>query len=139
MEERLKKLLNRVLEWWNKFTKKQHLIMIIAAATVVVGIVVMVAILNRTQFETIRVCETTAEASEIKTMLDEEGIPVSVSTDGLTIKVDANRLSDANLLLGANGFTVVGYSIDNVTSGGFSTTEADKQKKYVVYLVYEIC
>ena len=29
MEERLKKLLNRIIEWWNKFTKKQHLIMII--------------------------------------------------------------------------------------------------------------
>lgn len=134
MEERLKKLLNRVIEWWNKFTKKQHIIMIGMATGVVVGIVIMVAVLNRTQFETIRVCETTAEASEIKTMLDEEGIPVSVSTDGLTIKVDATRLSDANLLLGANGFSVVGYSIDNVTNGGFSTTEADKQKRYVVYL-----
>ena len=134
MEERLKKLLNRVLEWWNKFTKKQQLIMIVITATVIVGIVVMVAILNRTQYETIRVCETTAEASEIKTMLEEEGIPLSVSTDGLTIKVDVARVSDANLLLGANGFSVVGYSIDNVTSGGFSTTEADKQKRYVVYL-----
>ena len=134
MEERLKKLLNRILEWWNKYTKKQHLIMIIMTTAVIVGIVIMVAVLNRTQYETIRVCETTAEASEIKTMLDEEGIPVTVSTDGLTIKVDAARLSDANLLLGANGFSVVGYSIDNVTDGGFSTTEADKQKRYVKYL-----
>ncbi len=134
MEEKLKKLLNRILEWWKKFTNKQRTIMIIMATVVIVGIVVMVAVLNRTQYETIRVCETTAEASEIKTMLDEEGIPVTVSTDGLTIKVDATRLSDANLLLGANGFSVVGYSIDNVTDGGFSTTEADKQKRYVVYL-----
>lgn len=134
MEEKLKKLLNRIVEWWKKFTNKQRTIIIIMAATAIVGIVVMVAVLNRTQYETIRVCETTAEASEIKTMLDEEEIPVTVSTDGLTIKVDATRLSDANLLLGANGFTVVGYSIDNVTDGGFSTTEADKQKKYIVYL-----
>lgn len=134
MEERLKKLLNRVLEWWKKFTNKQRIIIIAMATTAIVAIVIMVAVLNRTQYETIRVCETTAEASEIKTMLDEEGIPVTVSTDGLTIKVDATRLSDANLLLGANGFSVVGYSIDNVTNGGFSTTEADKQKRYVVYL-----
>ena len=134
MEAKLKELLNKILEWWKKFTNKQRAIIIAAAATVIVAIVVMVAILNRTQFETIRVCETTAEASEIKTMLDEEGIPVAVSTDGLTIKVDASRLSDANLLLGANGFAVVGYSIDNVTNGGFSTTEADKQKRYIVYL-----
>lgn len=134
MEERIKKLLGRVMEWWKKFTNKQRTIIIALAATVIVAMVIMVAILNRTQYETIRVCETTAEASEIKTMLVEEGIPVTVSKDGLTIKVDVGRVSDANLLLGANGFSVVGYSIDNVTSGGFSTTEADKQKKYVVYL-----
>lgn len=134
MEERVKKLLNRILEWWKKFTNKQRIIIISLAATVIVAIVVMVSVLNRTQYETIRVCETTAEASEIKTMLEEEEIPVSVSTDGLTIKVDSNRLSDANLLLGANGFSVTSYSIDNVTDGGFSTTESDKQKKYVVYL-----
>ena len=44
MEERLKKLLNRIIEWWNKFTKKQHIIMIMAAATVIVGIVIIVAV-----------------------------------------------------------------------------------------------
>ncbi len=134
MVERLRALLNRVIEWWKKFTNKQRVIIIAMATVVIVAIVIMVAVINRTQYETIRVCETTAEASEIKTMLEEQGIPLSVSTDGLTIKVDANRLSDANLLLGANGFSVVGYGIENVTDGGFSTTEADKQKRYVVYL-----
>ncbi len=134
MEERIKKLLNRILEWWKKFTNKQRSIIIGLATVVILAVVIMVAVLNRTQYETIRVCESTAEASEIKTMLDEEGIPVTVSTDGLTIKVDATRLSDANLLLGANGFSVTSYGIENVTDGGLSTTEADKQKKYVVYL-----
>lgn len=134
MEDKLKSLLKRITEWWKKFTKKQQTIIVALSATVILAIIVMVAVLNRTQYETIRVCETTAEASEIKTMLEEESIPVSVSTDGLTIKVDSSRLSDANLLLGANGFSVTSYGIENVTDGGMSTTEADKQKKYVVYL-----
>ncbi len=134
MEERLKKLLDRILEWWKKFTNKQRIIIIALATVVILAVVIMVAVLNRTQYETLRVCDSTAESSEIKSMLDDEGIPVTVSTDGLTIKVDATRLSDAELLLGANGFSVESYGIDNVTNGGFSTTEADKQKKYVVYL-----
>lgn len=134
MEERLKKLLGKAMEWWKKFTKKQQIIILAMTTVVIVAIVIMVAVLNRTQYETIRVCETTAEASQIKTLLDNESIAVSVSTDGLTIKVDSSKVSDANLLLGANGFSVTSYSIDNVTDGGFSTTEADKQKKYIVYL-----
>lgn len=38
------------------------------------------------------------------------------------------------MALGDNGIPAQAYSIDNVTDGSFSTTEADKQKKYQVYL-----
>ena len=41
---------------------------------------------------------------------------------------------NAIMALGDNGIPAQAYSIDNVTDGSFSTTEADKQKKYQVYL-----
>ena len=105
MEERLKKLLNRIIEWWNKFTKKQHIIMIMAAATVIVGIVIMVAVLNRTQFEIIRVCETTAEASEIKTMLDEGGKAEGYHTPLLYFKGPPGKRGGALLAGGTDGIS----------------------------------
>ena len=47
-----------------------------------------------------------------------------------------NKSDEVNAImaLGDNGIPAQAYSIDNVTDGSFSTTEADKQKKYQVYL-----
>ena len=36
--------------------------------------------------------------------------------------------------MGSNDIPTEGYSIDNVFDGGFSSTEADKTKKYQLYL-----
>ena len=45
-----------------------------------------------------------------------------------------SQQSDANLLLGANNIPTAAYTIDDVLNGSFSTTEADKQKRYKLYL-----
>ena len=134
MEERIRALVTRFTTWWNKFTTKQKVIISGITVAVIVSLVVLVAVLNRTQYQPLRECETTQEASAIRDLLVAEDIPYTISTDGKSISVDASRLSDANLLLGANGYSTVTYSIENVTDGGFGTTEADKQKKYVFYL-----
>jgi flagellar M-ring protein FliF len=57
-----------------------------------------------------------------------------MSDDGLEFKILKKDQADANLLLGANDIQSYAYSIDNVTESSFSTTESDKQKKYVLYL-----
>ena len=74
------------------------------------------------------------EASEIKELLDSNAVNYKMSDDGLDFKVLKKDRANANLLLGANDIQSYAYSIDNVTNGSFSTTESDKQKKYVVYL-----
>ena len=132
--EKLKEIWNRVLEWWNRFTTKQKTLIIVAGAAVILAIVVIVTMLNRPQYVLLRQCETTAEAAEVRDLLDGEGLTYQISNDGLSIKILSSQQSDANLLLGANNIQAAGYGIENVTDGGLSTTESDKQKKYVVYM-----
>ena len=48
--------------------------------------------------------------------------------------MDEKDNAAASILLGQNGVPTEGISIDNVFSGGFSSTEADKTKKYKLYL-----
>ena len=57
-----------------------------------------------------------------------------MSDDGLTFYVDEKDNAAASILLGQNGVPTEGFSIDNVFDGGFSSTEADKTKKYKLYL-----
>lgn len=134
MADRVKGLLGRIQEWWNKFTSKQKTIVVGSAAAVVLAFVILMTVLSQTKYTLLKNCETTKEASEITGLLDASGVTYKASDDGLRIEVDEKQISTANLLLGANGYASAEYSIDNVTDGGFSTTEADKQKKYIKYL-----
>lgn len=134
MADKAKELLEKAKEWWNKFTSKQKTIIIGAAVVIVLAFAILFTVLSQTKYTSLRNCETTKEASEITELLDAAGVAYHVSDDGLRIEVDEKEISTANLLLGANGFTVEGYSIDNVTDGGFSSTESDKQRKYKEFL-----
>lgn len=134
MADKFKGLLDKVLEWWNKFTAKQKTILISAAAGVVLTIAIIVTLLTRPQYVLLLNCETTKEAAEVTELLEGNAIDHQVSDDGYQIKVLKSQQADANLLLGANDIQAAGYTIDNVTDGSFSTTESDKQKKYQLYM-----
>ncbi|NLL77995.1 MAG: flagellar M-ring protein FliF [Clostridiales bacterium] len=134
MADKVKELLNKVLEWWNKFTAKQKTIIISATAGVILIITIIAAVLTRPQYVLLLNCETTKEAAEVTELLESNSIGYQVSDDGYKIEVLKSQQSDANLLLGANDIQSAAYSIDNVTNGGFSTTESDKQKKYQLYM-----
>ena len=138
MADRAKELLGRVQEWWNKFTSKQKTIIVGAVAAVILAFVILMTVLSQTKYTLLKTCETTKEASDITGLLDASSVTYRVSDDGFRIEVDADQLSTANLLLGANGYSPAGMGIDDVTSGGFSTTETDKQRKYKEFLEEEM-
>ena len=134
MADRIKELLNKVLEWWNKFSTKQKTFIISAGAGIILAFAILITVITLPQYIVLANCGTTKEASEIVALLEGEGLQYKVSDDGLQIKINKKQQSDASLLLGANDIQSVLYTIDNVTDGGFSTTEADKQKRYELYL-----
>ena len=133
MADRLRALWQRIVEWWNKFTPKQKTIIVSSAAAAVLAIAILTYALTRPDYVVIARCENAKESSAITTLLDGESIQYTTSDDALTISVLKKDESKVNLLLGANDIPTVGYSISDVTDGGFSTTESDKQKRYVYY------
>ncbi|MCX4351775.1 MAG: flagellar M-ring protein FliF [Lachnospiraceae bacterium] len=134
MADRIKELLNKVLEWWNKFSTKQKTFIISAGAGVILAFAILITIFTKPQYVILANCESTKEASEIVELLEGEGLSYEVSDDGYQIKIKKDQQSEASLLLGANDIQAAAYTIDNVTEGGFSTTEADKQKRYELYM-----
>lgn len=137
MADRLKELPKKILEWWNKFSPKQKTILVCVVAGIVLAVGIMGYVLTRPQYEKILTCETSKEASEVTAILDSNSITYRTSNDALTIFVLKEQVSNANLVLGANDIVTdtyeSGYEFEKVTEGGFSTTEADKQKKLVYW------
>lgn len=134
MADKIKELLNKVLEWWNRFSTKQKTFIISAGAGVILALAILITVLTKPQYTLLRSCDTTKEASEIAELLEGEGLDYKVSDDAYQITINKKQLSQANLLLASNNIQANAYTIDNVTSGGFSTTESDKQKRYELYL-----
>lgn len=135
MPEQLQKILNQFLDWWKKFSTKQKALLISIAATIILALVILAVVVGKPTMVPLVQCESTAEAAKIKEILDgDNSISYNLSDDGLAFYVDEKNKAQASLLLGTNNIPTQGPDINDVFSGGFSATEADKNKKYKDYM-----
>ena len=49
MQERLRELLQKVLDWWNKFTTKQKTYIIAAAAGIILALAIVITVVSQPQ------------------------------------------------------------------------------------------
>ena len=134
MRERLLGLRDRILEWWGRFTIRQKTLMIAGVAAVLLTVVILATVFNQPKYVEVVTAETTKQSAEIADLLDENGIRYRLSDDALRYEVLEEDKTTVAFLLAQNDIQSEVYSIDNVTDGGFSTTESDKQKKYKEFL-----
>ena len=134
MAERLQELISRIQEWWGKFTTRQKALIISIFAVVLVAIGITVYFATRPEYYTLATAQNAQEAATIKSLLDGDNIAYTQSDDGMTFTINKEDEATASILLGTNNIPSNGYSIADVFDGGFSTTEADKEKKYQLYL-----
>ncbi len=130
MPEQIQAILNRLLEWWRKFTKRQQILIISITAVVIVSFAILAFVITRPTMIQLVACEDGKQAVAVKELLEGEKIGYETSPDGFTFFIDEKDEGRANVLLGSNEIPTSKYSLDDVFEGGFSATEADKQKKY---------
>lgn len=134
MPEQIQAILNRLLEWWRKFTRRQQVLIISITAVVIVSFIILAVVITRPTMMQLVACEDGKQAAAVKELLESENIYYETSPDGFTYYIDEKDESKANVLLASNEIPSMGYSIDNVIDGSFATTEADKQKRYRILL-----
>lgn len=130
----LRSLPQRFLNWWEKFTARQKIAIISLAVAVIAAAIILIAVISKPTYVTIYNADTPKEAQDVIDLLVANDIAYQTSIDGLEITINQKDYTTATLLLGSNNIYTEAFGINNVTDGGFSTTEADKQKKYIVYL-----
>ena len=134
MPERVQQILNRIVEWWKNFNTRQKALIISIAAVVVVAFSILGCVMTRPTMVNLITCDSAKQASSVKELLDSNSITYEVSDDGLTYSVKKEDRANATILLGSNDIPSEGFSINDAIDGSFSTTEADKSKKYQLYL-----
>ncbi len=134
MPEQVQELLNRITEWWKKFTSRQKILIISSVSVALVAFIILGYVVTRPTMIEIIKCDSAEQASTVQSLFDGDNIVYEVSSDGMTYYINEEDRAAATILLGTNEIPNEGYGIDDVVDGSFSTTEADKQKKYQVYL-----
>lgn len=134
MPERIQAILNRIREWWEKFTTKQKAAIISGSAVVIIALIILIVIFARPKTRVLKTASDAAEAETIQTLLKDNDISYTQSTDGMTFSVKESDYGQASILLGSQQIATNGYTIKDALDGSFSTTEADTEKKYQLYL-----
>ena len=134
MPEQIKKILEKVLDWWKKFNNKQRALILSAIGVVVIALVILCAVVTMPHPETLYICKDYSEAASIKEILEGDSVEYSTDSDGLVFYVDEADMAQASILLGQNEFPSQAYDINNAVSGSLTTTESDKQKLWQDYL-----
>lgn len=132
--DKLKELWGKITDWWNKYDSKQKTGIIVIAVGVITAFIILYAVLTSPNYVVLDTYDSTKETSQVTGVLSSSGISYKVSDDGLTVKIPKKEQSSARVALGASGISVSAYSIEEAVSRSLTTTEADIQKKYRVYL-----
>ena len=139
MPEQLQNILEKVTEWWKKYSTKQKILLVSLTACVMLALVILAVVMTRPQYVPLYDAQNYKEASAVKELLDGNG-EIDYQIDNTThFQVNKKDESKANMLLGANNYATNGYDLSNadlssVFEGGFSATVADKEKRYKEYL-----
>lgn len=134
MPEQVQKILDKIVEWWKKFNTKQKVLLGSIAATIILALVILTVVVSQPTMVTLIECETTAQAGEVKELLDGDSVSYEISQNGLIFYVDEKDEATASILLGQNSIPTDGFTIEDVVDRGFGSTEADKTKLYKAYL-----
>ena len=122
MAEKLKGVLGKILEWWNKFTSKQKTIIVAITAVVILTLAIIIYAFSRPQYERLGTYETSKEGAEVISILEENGIAHQESDDLMSISVEKGKLSAAIYALAEGGYKAGALEYKDVVDTGMSIT-----------------
>lgn len=128
MPDKIREILNNIVEWWKKFTKKQQMILVSSTLIVIIAVAILAFVLTRPKMTIIKICDNAKEASTVQKLLTDAGIYHEVSDTGLTFSIQQKDSAAANILLGSNAIRTEDEGLKAILDGSLSTTESDKTK-----------
>jgi len=134
MQERLKELPKKFLEYWNKWTSKQKTIIISAVAVVIVMIAIFVMVLGRTKYTELGTFEDTKTASQVVSLLKESSIETKLAADNLTVMVDEEMYMDAVMTVSVSDMVGEEFGLDDLLNNDLTTTNGERLTKNHLYV-----
>ncbi|MCI8339094.1 MAG: hypothetical protein HFH62_10525 [Lachnospiraceae bacterium] len=134
MQERIKEIPTRLVEFWKKYSSKQKTIIIAVICVVLFAIGLTAYFVSRPAWVQFQRFENLDDANKMTSALTEKGISYKASDDGMTVYVHKGDMTDALYTMSDNGLADKGYTWDAAFDNSMSTTESEKSQKRVLAL-----
>lgn len=134
MQERIKEIPTKLVEFWKKYSSKQKTIIIAVVCVVLFAIGLTAYLVSRPTWVQFQRFGNLEDANKMTSALTEKGIAYDASDDGLTIYVHKGDMTDALYAMSENGLADKGYTWDEAFDNSMSTTESEKSQKRVLAL-----
>lgn len=147
MKEKMLVYKNKLKESWGSFSSKTKWSIGGTFLVTLLLLFVFVFLSSRTSFASLYTGLSPSEAGEIKTAIEEQGIPVEVSLDGKAISVPSEEVANLKVSLAAEGIPKSGnvnYSIFSenmglgMTDRHFDVVERDAMQNELADLIKQI-
>lgn len=138
MREKVKEIPEKFKVFWDKYTSKQKTIVIAIICVVLIAIGVVAWLASRPTWSKFQVFDSVDDANTMTKALDDQSITWKASSDGKTIYVHQDDMTNALYAMSDNDLTDKGYTWDAAFDNSMSTTESEKDQKRVLALQSEI-
>ena len=138
MREKVKEIPEKFKVFWDKYTSKQKTIVIAIICVVLIAIGVVAWLASRPTWSKFQVFDSVDDANTMTKALDDQSSTWKASSDGKTIYVHQDDMTNALYAMSDNGLTDKGYTWDAAFDNSMSTTESEKDQKRVLALQSEI-
>ncbi|MDR0491856.1 MAG: flagellar M-ring protein FliF [Oscillospiraceae bacterium] len=122
-------VLRQIREFFGKMSKKDRVRLLVFSLVIIVLAIIIVSVLNRTNYAQLIRAQSDAEVGEIISALREKNVPYRI--EGTTVLVPDNKVAEVRADLAAQGFFAneKDYSFLDQASG-FSVTDDTRQKLF---------
>lgn len=103
MNERIAQYRDKVVQFWNRFSKKQKVLFVSTAAFILLAIILMTIQFSKTQYEVAFTGLDSSDAEGIMTYLEGKGTPYKLSSDGASISVPSTDAARIKVDIGSQG------------------------------------
>lgn len=138
MAEKLKEVLGKILEWWNKFTSKQKTIIVAIVAVVILTLAIIIYAFSRPKYEMLGTYPTSKEASQVISILKDNNITYDTNKDLSVVYVEKGKLSEAIYALAQGGYKAGALEYKDVVDTSMTTTSADRANMEALWIARRI-
>ena len=73
MQEKIRELLKKIIDWWKGLKIKQRTMIVCIGAGIILALAIVLTVISRPKFTLLKECESASEGAQIKEILDEAG------------------------------------------------------------------